>query len=275
MGMFWDNKQERLDRRVYKAIDAKNITKLKEALDAGGAIDAKGYWGWVYHAVNNNFNAALPLLLERGAPVDGRGPFGYTPLRMAANKGNGDAARLLLEAGAHINAADENGLTPLHGAAHAGKMDMIAFLLEQGADIAARDKHMNTPADIAAKEYPRIAEYLWQKMGINEEKTAEAALAEGWHLTGADEVAHVSEKPAIGYRFTDVFNFSAKLHTRIAANTNTHAESSSVRTFDEIEGSPLLEQAAAALRAHGGKPDAHMPEKPKTTPTLNRNGPKA
>ena len=30
----------------------------------------------------------------------------------------------------------------------------------------------------------------------------------------------------------------------------------------------VLEQAAAALRAHGGKPDAYMPEKPKATPQI-------
>lgn len=271
MGMFFDSKQEKLDRRVYKAIDAKSVAKLHEALDAGGALEANGYWGWVYHAANARFADGVSVLLERGAPVDARGPYDRTPLRAAAENGNRDMVNLLLAAGADIHAVDEMGWTPLHAAAHAGKMDMIVFLLEHGADIQARDKHMNTPADIAAKQYPRIAEYLWEKMGVGQEKP-QAAVENGWNLTGEDEIAHVSDKPAIGYRFTDVFNFSAKIHTRIAENTRTHAESSSVKTFADLEGSALLEQAFEAFRARGGKADDYTLDKPKVQPGLHRGG---
>lgn len=274
MGMFFDSKQEKLDRRVYKAIDAKSVAKLQEALDAGGALEANGYWGWVYHAVNARFDDGVSVLLERGAPVDARGPYGYTPLRIAATSGHRDIANVLLAAGADIHAVDETGWTPLHGAAHAGKMDMIVFLLEHGADMQARDKHMNTPADIAAKQYPRIAEYLWEKMGVGQEKQETAPLEPGWHLTGDDEIAHVSDKPAIGYRFTDVFNFSAKIHTRIAENTRTHAESSSVKTFADLEDSALLEQAFEVFRARGGKADDYTLDKPKAQPGLHRGGPR-
>ncbi|MFN7113457.1 MAG: ankyrin repeat domain-containing protein [Alphaproteobacteria bacterium] len=275
MGIFFDNKQEKLDRKIYKAIEDRNIEKLREAFAAGGAVEAKGYWSWMYYAVNNNFSEAIPLLLERGCAIDGRGPYGYTPLRITATTGRTETAELLLKHGADIKAKDETGWTPLHGAAYAGKMDMIAFLLEQGADIAARDNHMNTAADIASKQYPRIAEFLWQKMGIN--APAAAPLPEdGWHLTGEDEIAHVSNKPAVGYRITEMFNFNAQIYTRIAENTRTQAESNSVKTFDDLQGSPLLEQAYEAFRARGGRVDLYTLDKPKLPPPgLQRGGPQS
>lgn len=273
MGLFFDNKQEKLDRRIHKAIEDGNLDRLREAFDAGGAPEATGYWGWIYHAVNANFTEAIPLLLKRGCPVDARGPYGYTPLRIAATRGRNAAAELLLKNGADINAKDETGWTPLHGAAYVGKMDMIAFLLERGADITARDNHLNTAADIAAKQYPLIPEYLWEKMGVN--TPAAAPLPEdGWHLTGEDEIAHVSSKPAVGYRITEMFNFNAQIYTRIAENTRTQAESNSVKTLDDLHGSPLLEQAYEAFRARGGRVDLYTLDKPKLPPPgLQRGGP--
>jgi len=272
MGMFFDSKQEKLDRRIHKAIEDGNLDKLRDAFDAGGAPEAKGYWGWIYHAVNRNFTEAIPVLLERGCPVDACGPYGYTPLRIAATGGHNETAEMLLKHGADIHAKDESGWTPLHGAAYVGKMDMIAFLLERGADISARDNQMNTAADIAAKQYPRIAEYLWEKMGVN--TPAAAPLPEdGWHMTGDDEIAHVSSKPAIGYRITETFNFNARIYTRIAENTRTHAESSSVKTFDEMQGSPLVEQAYEVFRARDGRVDLYTLDKPKPLPALHRGGP--
>lgn len=272
MGIFFDSKQEKLDRRIYKAIEDGNLQKLREAFDAGGSAEGKGYWGWIYHAVNANFTEAIPLLLEKGCPVDARGPYGYSPLRIAATSGRTETAELLIKHGADIQAKDETGWSPLHGAAYAGKMDMIAFLLERGADIGARDNHMNTAADIASKQYPRIAEFLWEKMGIN--APAAAPLPDdGWHLTGEDEIAHVSSKLAIGYRITDMFNFNAEVYTRITENTRTQAESSSVRTFDDLQGSPLLAQAYEAFRAKGGRADLYTLDKPKPPhPGLQRGG---
>lgn len=262
MGIFFDSKQERLDNKLFKALSARDMDKTREALDAGAAIEAKGHWSWAFHAVNNKFPEALPLLIERGCPVDMPGPYGYTPLRMACAGGQVAAAKLLLEKGAQIDHPDENGFTPLHGAAQAGKMDMIVFLIDAGADMNARDRHMNTAADVANKQYPRIAEYLWEKMGVETSAVAPAS-EDGWHVTGENEIAHVSSKPAIGYRMTEVFNFSAKIYTHIAENTRTHAESNSVKTFDELAGSLILEQAFEAFRARGGKADAHGIDKPK------------
>lgn len=272
MGMFFDSKQEKLDKKLYKAIHAEDLGRVHAALEAGAAREPDGHWGWVYHAVNVRFPEAIKLLVENGCPVDANGPFGYTPLMKAASSGTTAMAELLLEHGANINGADDADSTPLHAAAHAGKMDMISLLIEHGANVHARDKHMNTPADMAAKNFPGIAKYLWQKMGIDTDDAdhKKSVHAAGWHLTGADEIAHVSDKPAIGYRMTELFNFHAQIYTQISQNTLTKAESSTVRTFDELDGSPLLTEAYDAFREKGGQADGYALPKPKP-PGLSRN----
>ncbi len=272
MGMFFDSKQEKLDKKLYKALGSRDLGRVHAALEEGAAREPGGYWGWMYHAALNRFPEAFALLAEKGCPVDAAGPYGYSALRYAISNGRSDMATLLLQHGADINHTDESGSTPLHVAASHGKMDMISFLLERGADVHARDNHMNTPADVASKDFPRIAEFLWQKMGIpvedaHEKKPAPAA---GWHLTADDEIAHVSDKPAIGYRITDMFNFHAQIYTRVTQNTLTKAESSTVKTFDELEGSPLLAEAFDIFREKGGRADAYTLDKPKP-PGLGRH----
>lgn len=272
MGMFFDSKQEKLDKKLYKAISARDLGRVHAALEEGAAREPAGYWGWMYHAANNRFAEAITLLAEKGCPVDAPGPYGYTALRYSISIGRSDMAALLLDRGADINAKDNEGSTPLHVAASHGKMDMISFLLERGADVHMRDGHMNTPADVASKDYPRIAEFLWQKMGITVEtgKQKQPPVAAGWHLTADDEIAHVSDKPAIGYRITDMFNFHAQLHTRVTQNTLTNAESSTIKTFDELDGSPLLAEAFEVFREKGGRADAYTLDKPKP-PGLSRH----
>jgi hypothetical protein len=77
----------------------------------------------------------------------------------------------------------------------------------------------------------------------------------GWTLTGPEEVAHVSEKPAIGYTITEIFNFRAQLHTQIAEKMNTGIHSQAISTFAQLGGDGkggLIAEAAAALAALGG-----------------------
>lgn len=271
MGLFINSKQERLDNRLYKAIYARDLGRVQKALDEGASCEPKGHWGWVFHAANKNFPEAIPLLIEKGCSVDAKGAYGRTGLGYAAAYGHIDVVRLLLENGADVNSKDENSQTALHAAAQAGRMDIISILLDHGADVFARDRHMNTPADKAGDNYPRVAEFLWQKMGISPDGAAEkAAIAQGWHLTADDEIAHVSEKPAIGYRITDMFNFKAQIYTRIMQNTQTQSESAAVKTFDELSGSPLLREAMEVYEEKTGRTaEAYAQLKPKL-PGLGR-----
>ncbi len=67
-------------------------------------------------AALNGQRDALALLLDRGAPVNGRSRDGHTALHGAAFMGHAESVRLLLERGADVNATSNNGETPLHNA---------------------------------------------------------------------------------------------------------------------------------------------------------------
>jgi ankyrin repeat protein len=57
----------------------------------------------------NGHEAVIRLLLEKGAEINAKGKFGWTPLSLAAGSGHEAVVRLLLEKGADINAEDEKG----------------------------------------------------------------------------------------------------------------------------------------------------------------------
>ncbi len=89
-------------------------------------------------AALNGQEGAVVLLLERGAPIDGRGGDGHSALHGAAFMGYPDIVRLLLKRGADVNAASNNGETPLHnGRLDFGVVQYISGILGLKVDQAA------------------------------------------------------------------------------------------------------------------------------------------
>jgi hypothetical protein len=62
-----------------------------------------------------------------------------------------NVARLLLDRGADINTRDIFGWTPLHSAAYMRRIDVIRVLLERGANTGPEDKQGRTPFSLAKK----------------------------------------------------------------------------------------------------------------------------
>ncbi|TDF96625.1 ankyrin repeat domain-containing protein [Paenibacillus piri] len=81
--------------------------------------------------------AIVQLLLARGAdvrqPAEGSIRAGFTPLHVAAGRGNIAIAELLLVHGAPLDARKADGQTPLAYARQQGKTAMAAWLRERGA----------------------------------------------------------------------------------------------------------------------------------------------
>jgi len=91
-----------------------------------------------------------------GMCVDERDTAGETPLILAAERGDAEAARVLLAAGADPRAASYSEWTALHGAAECGSVLVIELLAAAGVDVSAQAQSGKTPLDIA-KQYEQSA----------------------------------------------------------------------------------------------------------------------
>jgi ankyrin repeat protein len=80
------------------------------------------------------------LLLKSGADPRAQTRIGqHTPLHIAAKGGNHLVVRLLLDARADVSALTTTGAAPLHFAAASGSADAVTMLLDGGADINVRE----------------------------------------------------------------------------------------------------------------------------------------
>ena len=251
---FFKTEKEKLQARLRKARRRGDLEKMRAALDDGAEVDyVTENHPELYLAAYYDQRDNVRLLLEYKADPNYKNSSGYTSLMSAANDGYFEIAEMLIKAGADVNAAHDNGKTPLHYAAARGQGGIIKLLLENGADANAVDYRMNTPADLADKEYPRLADLLrGKKPGDEAEAEAPAENVQGWRLTAQDEVSTIVDKPEIGYRLTETFNFGTGMYTRIASNLQSGAESQTVRFFDEFTSRSAIDKARQALEHLGG-----------------------
>lgn len=258
MSLFGPPSAEALTKRLYKAIENHDIDKMRALIDAGASVhdvtkNGSKHYTPLYACAYRGFGEGVDLLLAKGAQIGpARESDGHTALMEAARDGAYGVVEKLIAAGADIHAAHtDDGKTALHQAAGAGRGDVVKLLMRHGAKLDAQDSRMNTAADLADKDHPRLADYLRVLMTP---KPSETKRPDGWHLTASDEIARIEDKPAISYRITEIFNFGAGVYNRIARNLATDHESQSMRMFDEMQGSPLLAQAAEMYDRLGGDP---------------------
>jgi ankyrin repeat protein len=79
-----------------------------------------------------DIEAVRQFLFSGGSPID-RDSHCWTPLAMAAQRGNTPIIELLLDAGADVNAGWPTRNTPLIAAAMAGSIRAVELLLSRGA----------------------------------------------------------------------------------------------------------------------------------------------
>lgn len=75
---------------------------------------------------------------------------GWTPLHVAAERGDVDEVRRLLAGNADVNAAAKDGRTALHLAAEGGETEVVQTLLKHDPNLDPRDAKGRTPAEAAA-----------------------------------------------------------------------------------------------------------------------------
>lgn len=122
-----------------------DISKL--LIKRGADVNFKGPFGWtpLSEASQHGPVEIVKLLIEKGAEVNYRNtPRGRTALMLAAGKNKFEICKLLIEKGAEVNAKDDNGATALMIAANNGSFDVVKLLVKNGAETNAKDNQNRT-----------------------------------------------------------------------------------------------------------------------------------
>ncbi len=263
-------------------------------LNRGVDVNAKDGAGatLLHHAVQDGdytIHYKMTDMVHFGADIHACDNAGRTPLHWAAVKGyKTEGVSFLINNNANVNAADEQGVTALHLAAARGDADVIKVLVTAGADMQAVTKAGKTIWDFAVdngKDYQaqvlkadaaknlvaRRQKAEAQKV-VEEakqvERQAEKKPVDPWQLLSNDRVAFSSVERGLGYKLTEIFNFSARTYTQITHNLNTKSEAVVMKTFDEFSDKTPIEKAHGALERLGGTAEntligGPMLEKPK------------
>lgn len=114
--------------------------------------------------IKNDFES-FKSLIDSGIDVDGTDYNNITALHYATERGKVEMARLLLEHGADIEFRDPWGNTPLSNAVFYYKnergLEMIDLLLSYGADVNANNNYGVSPKSLAntIAGFPEIAAF--------------------------------------------------------------------------------------------------------------------
>jgi ankyrin repeat protein len=127
--------------RVFIALGADPKDTGQEGMSA---LHFAGYLG---------ADQVIPLLIEKGAPINSLDEQGRTPLHLAAYSGQTSAVSVLMDHKADPEVKDkENEMTALHYAVTQKHGNTVKVLLEKGANPNPEEKNTYTPLFIAKQE---------------------------------------------------------------------------------------------------------------------------
>ncbi|KAK2756927.1 hypothetical protein FQN54_004895 [Arachnomyces sp. PD_36] len=133
------------------------------------------------------------ILIEAGAPISQRDPWGRTALHFAAMKGNETMVRLLLDLGIDISVADAIGQTEIcfastmavdigallfDEAAHSGHEAVLKLLVDRGVELSAADRNGATALHRLCSKTGTIYESMVQTL-VSAGADVSAATADG------------------------------------------------------------------------------------------------
>ena len=110
----------------------------------------------LFFAAEKGFAKLAAFLISKGAKVNTRDKWNFTPLHEALNK---EAAEVLISSGAFLNVKSNSGLTPLQTAVYGLRLDVARFLVSKGAT-------SNLFLDAAIGRFERVQQQVQRNLKI-------------------------------------------------------------------------------------------------------------
>ncbi|NXN14299.1 RN5A ribonuclease, partial [Indicator maculatus] len=131
---------EDLASKLNAAVRNSNRNDVLELLEKGADVNSKAEYGWtpLQSAVQADDEDLVRLLLDKGACPHARKDNGGTAFIEAAIVGNVNILELLLSQGLNVNDHDDNGFTAFMEAAWYGNEEALRFLFSKGANVNLR-----------------------------------------------------------------------------------------------------------------------------------------
>ena len=158
-----DRHAAELDEQIVKAAMEHDTAKAIALLAGGADVNARGkYSGWtpLMLAARKGDIELLNFLLANGADVNAKSDVqNRTPLMEAVRNRKIQAVQALLAANPDLDAVDWEGYTVLMFAAVSGQRDVVDVLLAHGADVNLKNK-VGSSALMMASGYPQVSKQL-------------------------------------------------------------------------------------------------------------------
>lgn len=148
----------------------------------------------------------------------------------------------------------QNGKTPLHHAATNGDLDGVKFLLDAGVDPLIKSESNRLAIYYASeKKYDDVIEVLqpYSEKLQQQKLLSMPQTPDSWQKLGDEKIAHITVDNVIGFRITDIFNFSAEERTTIYESLSKPVQSMDVKQF-EHSSAAAVEEAFARLKEQAG-----------------------
>ena len=210
-----------------------------------------------------NIDSVISKIKQWGYPVQLRFKYenGWTPLHVAASKGDLAEIKNLMADCGEINQTDDHKATALHFAAGYGTPEAVALLISYGADLNALDADGDPPLEWAVEKDERETVKVLIKAGAKVEANSLRAAVDSGYVDliklACNSVTDINaEVPNAGYSYGHTLLTRAIMEGQLEIVKSLVTAGADVNYLSDENRTPLFE---AAYFQHGGT--IGMPQK--------------